>query len=175
VYAYEKTIKAPLNETPTTVRKRNVKTGQMEEKFPKKRRMLIYLGSISSIAFLLCCVGIIFVYFYLINVISTYMGCSAGALVGSIVHSILIILTSMVYRNLATTLNDLENHRTDVKYENSLIFKVFIFEFINNFLAMFWIAFLDQYLCDDMQALEASMADVSPEQSCVAQSLDSTR
>lgn len=147
----------------------------MEEKFPKRIRAMIYFASISSITVLMCCVGIIFVYFYLINVVSTYIGCESGALVGSIVHSLLIIVTSTVYRKLATVLNDLENHRTDVKFENSLIFKVFIFEFVNNFLAMFWIAFLAPYFCDDMQALEASLADVSPDQSCVALSLDSTR
>lgn len=163
--------KEPTDLTVSNVRKINKKTGQLEEKFPRALRITIYAASVSSITILLCCVGIIFVYFYLINVISAFVDCETGQLAGSIVHSLLIIITSTVYRSLAIKLNDWENHRTDVKYENALIFKVFVFEFVNNFLAMFWIAFLAPYFCGDMVNLEANLAQVAPENSCKAQAM----
>ncbi len=71
---------------------------QVEDKFPKWMRMRIYAVSSSWILLLLACVGIIFVYFYLINVIAAYTDCNYGAILGSVVHSVLIIATGTIYR-----------------------------------------------------------------------------
>jgi hypothetical protein len=75
-------------------------------------------------------------------------------------------------RNLAERLNQWENHRTDIKYENALIFKVFLFEFVNNFLAMIWIAFLSPYLCTYMDNLSEELIKNDSEGSCLAQKFD---
>ncbi|KAJ1492587.1 calcium-activated chloride channel-domain-containing protein [Baffinella frigidus] len=136
----------PLTES--NVRVKNRKTGQIMYKYPKWRRVTIYCWSAGSITVLVCCVVIGFIYCYLINFVAEYWDCTYGAQAGAILHSALIIGMGALYKAVATKLNDLENHRTDIKYENSLIFKVFLFEICNNFLAMFWIAFLSSYFCD---------------------------
>jgi len=47
-----------------------------------------------------------------------------------------------VYQWVAMQLNHFENHRTDQEFENALIAKTFIFQFINSYIALFFIAFL---------------------------------
>ena len=53
--------------------------------------------------------------------------------------------------------NNWEAHRTDTKYENHLIAKIFIFEFCNSFLSMIWICFLATYYCHSMYGLTQAL------------------
>ena len=43
---------------------------------------------------------------------------------------------------VATWLNNFENHRTQIEYEDSMIFKQFVFQFINYYFLLLYIAFL---------------------------------
>lgn len=52
---------------------------------------------------------------------------------------------SAVYNRVAVLLTDAENHRTDTAYEDSLIGKTFVFQFVNSFASLFYIAFVKQY------------------------------
>jgi len=145
----------PLNIS--NVRKLNKKTGQVEEKYPKYRRMLKYLCMLSTVLVLLTGVVMSFIYFYLINIIAEYWDCNYGEVAGSIVHASCIVGMGQLYRGLAGVFNDWETHRTDVKYENHLIAKVFLFEFCNNFLSMFWITFLAIYLCAELEEVASTL------------------
>jgi hypothetical protein len=40
------------------------------------------------------------------------------------------------------SLNQWENHRTDTDYENHLILKTFLFQFVNSYASFFYIAFV---------------------------------
>ena len=59
-----------------------------------------------------------------------------------IVYSIIINVYSIFYRDWATRLTEYENHETDQEFENQVILKYCSFEFINNFIALFYIAFV---------------------------------
>uniref|UniRef100_A0A182Y697 Anoctamin n=1 Tax=Anopheles stephensi TaxID=30069 RepID=A0A182Y697_ANOST len=52
-----------------------------------------------------------------------------------------ITLMDEAYYKLAVWLNDKENYRLQSKYENHLIAKVALFQFVNSFLSLFYIAF----------------------------------
>ncbi|XP_055295045.1 anoctamin-8 isoform X2 [Sitodiplosis mosellana] len=52
-----------------------------------------------------------------------------------------ITLMDEAYFKLAVWLNDRENYRLQSKYENHLIAKVALFQFVNSFLSLFYIAF----------------------------------
>jgi len=158
---------SPLEARETRVLRRNKKTGQMEYKYPKCLRLQVYFLSFGFSMTLLGCVCIFFIYFYLINVIASYWDCQKGAIIGAIVHSSLIIITSTIYRKVAIIINDWEVHRTDIKYENSLILKIFLFEFCNNFLSMIWIAFFSLYFCQDIPAMQQTLTGISPENQCI--------
>uniref|UniRef100_A0A0K0G4Y5 Anoctamin n=1 Tax=Strongyloides venezuelensis TaxID=75913 RepID=A0A0K0G4Y5_STRVS len=64
------------------------------------------------------------------------------------------LVADKFYRYLAVWLNDFENHRTDDDYEQSLIFKIVIFQSVSAFSSLFYIAF---YL-KDMKRLQETLA-----------------
>ncbi|KAK2168459.1 hypothetical protein NP493_1230g00018 [Ridgeia piscesae] len=51
-------------------------------------------------------------------------------------------LIFMIYDVLAWKLTDWENHRTQTRYDDALIMKLFAFQFVNNYTTLFYIAFL---------------------------------
>lgn len=58
-----------------------------------------------------------------------------------ILNSILIVIMSSFYRRIATKLTDYENHRTDSQWEDALIVKLFLFDFVNSYFSLFVYAF----------------------------------
>ncbi len=46
------------------------------------------------------------------------------------VNSVVILVLGYAYRYVARWLNDMENHRTDVDYENSLVYKTLVISLI---------------------------------------------
>ncbi|XP_055371221.1 anoctamin-10 isoform X2 [Condylostylus longicornis] len=63
-----------------------------------------------------------------------------------IVQSMLIAIFSWAYEKLATFLTDQENHRTRSQYDRHRVTKLMIFEIVNNFFSLFYIAFVLQDL-----------------------------
>ena len=68
-----------------------------------------------------------------------------GPVVGSAMNAVAIVLLEMLYKIIAIKINDMENYRTDSEYENGLIRKLFLFQFINAYLALFYIAFIKPF------------------------------
>ncbi|XP_052872253.1 anoctamin-10-like [Anopheles cruzii] len=62
----------------------------------------------------------------------------------SVVNAILIAGLTPACNRLATLLTDYENHRTQSQYERHRVNKLIVLEFINNFLGLFYIAFVLQ-------------------------------
>ena len=62
--------------------------------------------------------------------------------------AVIIKIFSMIIINVSCWLTVRENHRTESEFEDALITKVFIFEFINNFGMLFYIAFFRIILGD---------------------------
>lgn len=64
----------------------------------------------------------------------------AGPLVSSL-NALQIQIMNMIFNKVAVKLTNLENHRTQTEYENSLILKSYVFQFVNSFFSLFYIAF----------------------------------
>ncbi|GFO25413.1 anoctamin [Plakobranchus ocellatus] len=62
-------------------------------------------------------------------------------LLPTIVYAIAIGILNNIYRTIAAKLNKYENHRLQSSYENHLIVKLILFEFINCFICLFYVAF----------------------------------
>ena len=60
----------------------------------------------------------------------------------------------MVFEVVARRLTNNENHRTDTEYEDSLIFKTFLFQVVNSYAALTYLAFFQQYLDRGIQGLD---------------------
>jgi len=75
-------------------------------------------------------------------------GQNSGNVVSSILIALQIQLLNSLYGDFALSLNEHENHRTDTDFEDALIAKTFIFQFINSFSSLFYIAFVKPYILD---------------------------
>ncbi|GBM26977.1 Anoctamin-10 [Araneus ventricosus] len=63
-----------------------------------------------------------------------------------IIYAILVYVMNVIYAYVANILTEWENHRTQESFDNHRIIKLLLFEFVNNFIAMGYIAFYQQDL-----------------------------
>lgn len=61
-----------------------------------------------------------------------------------LMNAISMLLLDNWYTRLARALTTWENHRTVWEFESMLAVKLFWFKFLNAFISLFWIAFVDQ-------------------------------
>jgi hypothetical protein len=140
----------PETEERAQFKRKNKLTGLEEPYIPFKTKLTQYLASISVIIFMISLViafliGII-VYRNLMR--SELWNTFAGSFVGPItsataalINLVIILILGKIYSYLAVKLTDVEYHKTDAKYEDSLTIKMFLFEFANYYGSIFYIAF----------------------------------
>ncbi|TRY58069.1 hypothetical protein DNTS_022712, partial [Danionella cerebrum] len=136
---------------PLTVQ--NPVTGAEEPYFPETRRLSRTLTGnmviILMIAVVLIFLMAIILYRTILSIIiyrsqSAFFIFSAGriaSLTGSVLNLLVILLLSRLYTYLAKFLTQWEMHRTQTKYEDAFILKVFIFQFVNFYSSPVYIAF----------------------------------
>ena len=64
----------------------------------------------------------------------------------AIMNLIFIKVLSLVYVKIAVMLTNWENPRTKTEYQNALTFKMYVFEFVNTYSSLFYIAFFKSSL-----------------------------
>uniref|UniRef100_A0A9J7YM29 Anoctamin n=1 Tax=Cyprinus carpio carpio TaxID=630221 RepID=A0A9J7YM29_CYPCA len=136
---------------PMTVR--NPVTGAEEPYFPETQRLSRTITGnmviILMIAIVLIFLIAIILYRTILSIIiyrsqNAFFIFSAGriaSLTGSMLNLLVILLLSRLYTYLAQILTRWEMHRTQTKYENAFILKVFIFQFVNFYSSPVYIAF----------------------------------
>ncbi|KAF7266321.1 hypothetical protein GWI33_020349 [Rhynchophorus ferrugineus] len=67
----------------------------------------------------------------------SYIVCGPG-----IVYTVIVYVISVYFRSLATYLTEWENHRTQSQFDRHRVTKLVLFEFVNNFSALIYIAFV---------------------------------
>ncbi|KAF0688930.1 Aste57867_19534 [Aphanomyces stellatus] len=67
-----------------------------------------------------------------------------GSLLASLANVVQITIMGRIYYKTFYSFNEYENHETDSDYESSLILKTFVFNFVNNFAALFYTAFMKE-------------------------------
>ena len=58
----------------------------------------------------------------------------------SVINAVQITILNIVYGKVAVKLTRRENHRTDTEYEDSLIAKIFVFQFVNSYTSFYYLA-----------------------------------
>eukprot|EP01052_Picozoa_sp_SAG31_P044055 SAG31_NODE_7544_length_1659_cov_1.489103_2_plen_414_part_01 len=81
-------------------------------------------------------------------------------LLSSVLNLVIIISFGLMYESIALKLNDFENYRTETEYQDGLISKNFLFQFVNNYFILFFIAYLQQV---EIEGLRSNKC----EQSCL--------
>ncbi|CAL7935857.1 unnamed protein product [Xylocopa violacea] len=135
-------------------------TGRLEPTYPRwKRNMFRYFVSVPIIA---ACLFVVFIVMILSFQIQDWWDArleSRGygfwlSYVPKVLLAVVIALMDEAYFKVAVWLNDMENYRLDTEYENHLIYKVALFQFVNSFLSLFYIAFYLQ----DQERLKEQLA-----------------
>ncbi|XP_077868083.1 anoctamin-10-like [Saccoglossus kowalevskii] len=154
---------------------RNRITNRVELTYPKwKRSLKKYLVSLPVILmFLFIAIVVMLGYFWFEKWIQEKMDVESytGQLmqfVPSSLYAVIIVIMNAIYRIVATLLNNWENHRLQSAHENNLIMKLVVFDFVNCFLSLFYIAF---YL-RDMDRLRKHLAALLVTQQIVGQILE---
>ncbi|KAJ7995227.1 hypothetical protein DPEC_G00242350 [Dallia pectoralis] len=132
---------------------RNPVTDLEEPYFPTRRRFRRIMTSsvviVIMVSIVLMFVIAIILYRVILSLIiyksnNTFLIYSAGriaSLSGSVLNLLVILMLSRVYVYLAHFLTHWEMHRTQTKYEDMFILKVFIFQFVNFYSSPIYIAF----------------------------------
>lgn len=66
--------------------------------------------------------------------------------IASVLNAVQIQIFNVIYNFVSTKMVEFENHRTDSGFENSMISKLFVFQFVNSYSSFFFIAFVAQFL-----------------------------
>ena len=124
----------------------SVVTGKDEFFYPKRSLKLRVLLSFSTIFILtIFAVGVVggiygFRWFLYSKIVS------AGAqVIASILNVTQIQIMTYFFNWASFRLTDMENKRTDAQYEDSMILKLFCFQFVNNYASFYYLAFVAPY------------------------------
>lgn len=112
-------------------------------------------------------IGIIFAGVFMTNSDNQDLAASSPV-IGGLLNAVQIQVLNAIYSRIAIFLTDYENHRTNTSYENSLMAKTFIFQFVNSFASLFYIAFVRPFIpqldpCpggDCLKVLQASLGSI---------------
>lgn len=113
---------------------------------PSRKVMRILISYTISISILACVVVCVILILYFKDYLNT-CGCvdTSNAIVSalpSIINAIQIQIFNAIYQNVGLALNEFENHKFLSQYENSLVFKIFAFTFVNTFNSLVIISFM---------------------------------
>jgi hypothetical protein len=64
----------------------------------------------------------------------------------STANAVVIIMLNVIVRKLARMLCNMENHRTDAEYDESVAIKLFVFQFVNSYTSFYYLAFGANFL-----------------------------
>jgi hypothetical protein len=102
-----------------------------------------FLRSFVSLAVINTMIAIVIAVVISLIVLRIVMGSGTyGGIAAAVIQSVAIIVLDAVYLKLAIWMTDFENKRTPTLYEDSMIVKIFLFQFVNAYFSLFYIAFV---------------------------------
>jgi hypothetical protein len=111
---------------------------------PRSRYKYFLLSTIVTGIFItIVIVAVLFLIYLRTNITNTllFKGFDLAGPVVSSLNAVQIQILNLIFNKVAIKLTNLENHRTQSDYENSLILKCYVFQFINSFFSLFYISF----------------------------------
>lgn len=135
-------------------------TGKIITYFPSSTKVQRTRWSTFVITcFMLMVIGIVALLFYIkITMNNNGLEDYAGVVV-PVANAVQVAVLNDVYVKYAQDLNNYENHRTQVEFEDALILKLFAFHFVNSYSALIYIAFIKESMGD--ACLYTCMAELS--------------
>jgi len=120
-------------------------TGEMVRYYPSSKRYKYTTQSYIVVFLLICLVVGAVVGIYVMRYQLELRNFPQAQTLCSVVNALQIQLLNALYGFLANEMSERENHRTDTKFEDSMITKIFLFQFVNSYASFFYLAFVAQY------------------------------
>jgi len=138
--------------------------GETEHVFPEGVQLRRVLASLAFTLTLIAAVaiGALFTMVYKIVLRNTYG--QYGNYLGSAINVFFISLIDLVWAKLALILNDWEMYRTDSQWFNALVYKTFLFRFLNKNITPFYIAFVQGL---ELELFGYGVRDSCPNEDCL--------
>ncbi|KAF9968830.1 Anoctamin-7 [Actinomortierella ambigua] len=145
---YERRERARPEFKPTGVRISPI-TGKRELYYPRYKQLVSLIMSvivvIVAIAIVVVSVGSLMVFNIWLRNKKT-LNPNAVTVITAVLNLIVIVLLGTVYARVARVLTDAENHKRRTQYEDSMILKRFLFDFVNFYSTLFYIAYFKDTL-----------------------------
>jgi anoctamin-10/anoctamin-7 len=109
---------------------------------PMRRCRYQVANSAVALIFIASVISVLVSFLVMRLIFQKTMDASYGPILASTLQALCTVGLNVVYKEIAQIMVNLENHRTDNEWENAIINKVFIFQFINSYFSLFYIAFL---------------------------------
>ena len=114
--------------------------------FPQEKRNNRVMYSIGIVSVMLLLTLGTVAAIYLLRFQLAHSSNLPASTIASALNTIQITIFNVIYSDVSVYLTKYENHRTDTAYEDALISKVFVFQFINSYSSFFFLAFIASYL-----------------------------
>lgn len=126
-------------------------TGKRTLYYPREKRKYKQVCSGLSMLFSVSIViGCLAAFFSVRTILQYSTAVNAWAApLSSVFIAIQIDVLNNWFSKIARRLNDRENYRTDSEYEDALISKAFVFQFLNSFSSLFYVAFMKPFYALD--------------------------
>ncbi|KAK2168869.1 hypothetical protein NP493_1213g00020 [Ridgeia piscesae] len=143
----------PEYETKVKQKKMNPVTKMLEPYMPEWSKYMRIFTSTVVILFMICLVlgAVLGVIIYRMIIVGLLYAANNEVIqqnakitttaTAAVINLIVIIFLNKIYQELAIFLTNLEQPRTDTEYNDSFTFKMFLFQFINFYSAIFYVAF----------------------------------
>jgi hypothetical protein len=79
-----------------------------------------------------------------------------GNLICAMINAVQIRVMNIIYGKVAVWMSEWENHETETQYNDNLAVKLFLFKFVNSYISLFYIAFVQPYNegCGDKSCMQ---------------------
>ena len=64
-----------------------------------------------------------------------------SSVTGALLNVVSMLILEFIYEKIAVVMTNWENHQKESTYQNALVFKMFLFNFVNLYSSVFYVAF----------------------------------
>ncbi|KAI4489875.1 hypothetical protein M0804_004057 [Polistes exclamans] len=131
----------------------NPVTREREPYLPAWSKTMRFCATGSLVFFMICVVlgAVLGTIIYRISLVSVFYGGGGTflqkhakiftSMTAALINLVIIMILTRIYHRLAMWMVNMENPRTQTEYESSFTFKIFLFEFVNFYSSLIYIAF----------------------------------
>ncbi|KAG0315396.1 Anoctamin-7, partial [Linnemannia gamsii] len=154
-------------------------TGKLELYYPRYKQVV---SIFTSILVVLISIGIVIISVGSLMLFNLYMkknddpqsfraglNKNVATVLTALLSLVVIVVLGTIYAKLAQILTDNENHKRLTQYEDALIIKRFLFDFVNFYSALVYIAFFKDYITEDVEIIKGQPKDSCDKDGCLGE------